>query len=496
MALDCDVLVVGCGIAGTSAAVSAMQQGARVRVLERSPIDERGGNSRYTGGNLRMKSDTEVTDDLAELLVQTSELFVHHSLKELTLKPYAEWPPVLRAYGFADPGLVAAFVDNAPGAVAWMRDCGVRLASSVNPASGVPCLETVGGGEAAVETLAQAAETGGVQFHYETAGRALIVDDDGSVIGVRARSRAEGQVTFSCSSVILAAGGFEGNLEMATRYLGPDAYRLRPVCRGGMYNKGEGIRMALDIGAAPAGQYDGFHAMICDPRSRHTESIKPWNYGILVNNQGHRFVDEGSDSRARISDQIGRAILHQPDGRAFFVYDEKLESIPHFRRQIGSEHDPFTASSIEDLATLIGVNPTNLRNTIDSFNAAVQPGEFTPVVPDGKCTKGIVPPRSNWARPIDGPTFMAYPLECTNVFTFGGLRVSPTAQVVDNEGDEIPGLYAAGEIVGLYYGLYSSATSYLRGLVFGRLAGLNAARASVPAGPPTTKIAEHKVSNA
>ena len=140
----------------------------------------------------------------------------------------------------------------------------------------------------------------------------------------------------------------------------------------------------------------------------------------------------------------------------------KLKDVGNFQRQIGSEVPPVKAGSIEDLATALGIKPSALKATIEEFNAAVQEGDFTPVVPDGKRTRGIAPPKSNWARTIEGPEFMAYPLVCTNVFTFGGIRVSPKAQVVNTDGYVIPGLYAAGEVIGLYYESYVTSTSYLQ----------------------------------
>jgi tricarballylate dehydrogenase len=446
-----------------------------VRILERSPEAERGGNSRYTGGNLKMDSVTEVAADLPELLSMTSETFVHHSLIQLTAKPYEEWPPILRAYGFADPELINALVSNAPEATTWLTSAGVRLELISNPASGVNEMETVGGGIAAIEGLLKSAEDAGATLHYETAARSLITDDDGKVLGVSAWSPNDGRVEFYAKAVIIASGGFEGNQEMGSRYFGAEAYRLRTTSRGGMYNKGEGIEMALAIGAAPAGEYGGFHAMICDPRSVNTESVKPWNYGILVNKRGKRFIDEGSDAREMISDTIGKAILKQPDGIAYFVYDEKIKDVSNYESQIGSELGPITAGSIEELAKKIDVPAETLTKTIAAFNAGVQTGTFIPVTPDGVGTIGVEPPKSNWARAIDGPQFMAYPMVCTNVFTFGGLRISPTTNVVNTEGYEIPGLYAAGETVGLYYGYYASGSSYFRGLVFGRIAGKQAA---------------------
>jgi tricarballylate dehydrogenase len=434
----------------------------------------RGGSSRYTTGLLRLKNTVEVPDEFADRLVQTSETFVQPSFLEQTLRPYDAWPPILRAYAFADPELVRAFVDWVPPSLSWMQSLGIRFEPTVNPSSESQILETVGGGEGAVDKMVQVGEQKGVIFHYETTGRSLIVGDSGEVIGINARSRSEGPTLFMARAVVLASGGFEGNPEMSTKYLGPEAYRLRTVSPGGMYNKGEGIEMALKIGAAPAGQYGGFHVMILDPRSTRSEAIKPWNYGILVNIRGERFVDEGADYREHISDQVGKAILRQPEGRAYFIYDAKIRDVHNYQRQIGSEYPPITGESIEDLAAKLDVNSSVLRTTIQDFNAAIQEGPFRPVKPDGKRTKGITPPKSNWARAIEGPEFMAYPVVCTNVFTFGGIRVSPRAQVVDRDGYEIPGLYAAGEVVGLYYGSYLVGTSFLRGIVFGYIAGRNA----------------------
>jgi tricarballylate dehydrogenase len=469
-----DVVVVGCGIAGMAAAVSAAQAGASVLVLERAPREERGGNSRYTSGNLRMKSLSEPVEDLGEQLTRSSDTFVHHALIAQTMRPYEQWPPILRAHAFADPDLVRSLIDHAPEAVQWLADAGVGLAGSTNPASGVVCLETVGGGVTAVEGLGAVAEELGVRFHYRTTARELLRKDTGHISGVGANRHGHGPTRYDTDAVVLASGGFQGNAEMTARYLGPDAYRLRTVCPGGMYNKGEGIRMALAAGAAPAGQYGGFHAMICDPRSDRHESIKPWNYGILVNRRGLRFVDEGSDARAHISDDVGRAILAQPDGIAYFIYDHTIEDIGNYRRQIGSEHPPITADTPAALATALGVDPDRLTRTLTDYNAATRTGTFTPVTPDGLATEGLALPKSNWARPITGP-LMAYPVVCTNVFTFGGLRVDADAHVLDTDGYPIPGLYAAGETAGLYYSHYASSTSYLRGLVFGRQAGRHAA---------------------
>ncbi len=116
-----------------------------------------------------------------------------------------------------------------------------------------------------------------------------------------------------------------------------------------------------------------------------------------------------------------------------------------------------------------------LKRTVEEYNRACSPGDYRPLELDGLATKGLEPKKSNWALPIDRPPFHAYPIISANVFTFGGLKVDNEGRVLNGDGEPIPGLYAAGEIIGVYYRNYTGATSVLKGLVFGRLAGRHAA---------------------
>jgi tricarballylate dehydrogenase len=265
---------------------------------------------------------------------------------------------------------------------------------------------------------------------------------------------------------------------MLSQYLGPQAYLLRPVARGGFYNKGEGIRMALRIGAAPAGQYGDFHAEPIDPRSGNPEpSIMVFPYGIVVNREGRRFMDEASDAVDRVYEPLTRAILQLPGGIAYFITDAKISDVPVYTRAIRTEQPAIMADSLRDLAKQIEVNFSGLEETIEAFNNAVPTvGTFNPLEPDGLATRGLQPPKSNWARSIDRPPFMAYPMVASVVFTLGALKVNTRAQVVSCDGRAIPGLYAAGETVGMYYGAYVGSTSVLKAIVFGRIAGRSAAQ--------------------
>lgn len=472
-----DVVVAGCGVAGLSAAVSAAENGARVAVLERAPREERGGQSRYTEAYLRMKSETEVSDDFEEHLAENGSGAVDPDLAGELARPASERAPFARSLGIADADMIQTFSEQAGPTVAWMKSLGVRFDFLPTQflTSSQPRLLPVGGGEAMVEALAARAESLGVTFCYETTAQRLEQDEDGRVTGLLARDR-QGRLRLS-GRVVLACGGFEGNSEMMTRYVGPRAVYLRPVCKGGYFNRGEGISMALDIGAAGAGEFGSYHAEPVDPRSGISEpSIFIFPYGILVNKDGHRFTDEAPGTVDAHYERVTRRIFEQRDGTAWVILDARHTRIPNYRLGIRTDKPPVVANSIRELAAKLALPADALEETVARYNAACQPGETRPLQLDGLSTEGLTPPKSNWAVPVDEAPFHAYPIISANVFTFGGLQINADARVLDKDGEAIPGLYAAGEIVGLYYGTYTGATSVLKGMVFGRIAGQDAAR--------------------
>ncbi|MDB5998383.1 MAG: FAD-binding dehydrogenase, partial [Rhizobacter sp.] len=474
-----DVVVAGCGVAGLSAAVAAAQAGAKVAVLERSTQQERGGQSRYTEAYLRMKSLTEVTDDFETHLAENGCGSVDPELLEDAATGGEHRSALARALSIADPNLIETFSERAGPTIAWTQAMGVRFDFLPTQflTKSQPRLLPVGGGQALVETLAKTAEQLGVQFFYETSASALLTDDAGSVVGLHVTGRGHKRMTLK-GQVVLACGGFEGNAEMMTRYVGPRAVYLRPVCKGGYYNRGEGISMALDIGAAVSGDFGSYHAEPVDPRSGVSEpSIFIFPYGILVNLNGERFTDEARGTVDAVYEPVTRRIYEQPQGTAYVVLDARHMEVPNYRLAIRSDKPPIVGQTIEELADKIGVPADALKRTVDGYNRACVPGQWRPLELDGVATLGLTPPKSNWALPLDKAPFHAYPIISANVFTFGGLKIDPSARVLDADGDAIDGLYAAGEIVGLYYGNYTGATSVLKGMVFGRIAGEGAAAA-------------------
>ena len=460
-----------------SAAVAAAEQGGRVAILERAPREERGGQSRYTEAYLRMKSDTEVTDDFEVHIAENGSGYVDPELVQEASRPAGERAAYARALNLADPDVLQTFAAEAGPTIQWLKGFGVRFDFLPTQflTKSQPRLLPVGGGLALVEALAAQAERLGVEFFYETTADSLEQDEDGRVIALRARQRG-GRLRLA-GQVVLACGGFEGNTEMQARYIGPRAGFLRPICKGGHFNRGEGIRMALDIGAAAAGDFGSYHAEPIDPRSGVSEpSVFVFPYGILVNKEGLRFTDEAPGTVDAHYERITRRIFEQRDGFAYVILDAKHMRIPNYKLSIRTDKPPLTAGSIAALATVLDLPEDTLTATVQAYNDACRSGTFRPLELDGLATTGLRPPKSNWALPIDEAPFHAYPIISANVFTFGGVKVDVDARVLDGDGLPIPGLYASGEVIGLYHGTYTGATSVLKGLVFGRQAGRDATR--------------------
>ncbi len=285
---------------------------------------------------------------------------------------------------------------------------------------------------------------------------------------------------------MLAAGGFQSDPEWRTRYLGP-GWELAKV-RGTRFNTGDGIRMALAAGAAPTGNWSGCHAVawernapefgdlaIGDQFQKHSY---PW--GIYINAEGRRFVDEGADFRNYTYAKYGRVILSQPGQFAWQIFDAKVKAqlrdeykIKQVTKRVGNTLEELV-SKLED------TNQAAALEEIKRYNAAVQTEiAFNPNVKDGRSTKNLPINKSNWANTIDTPPYEAYAVTCGITFSFGGLKINTDAQVISSDGAPIPGLYAAGELVGgIFWFNYPGGTGLTNGAVFGKIAGASAARAA------------------
>ena len=454
-----ELIVIGMGAAGLSAAVSyvdAADASPRVAVLERSARESRGGSTRFTGSWFRVTEDRQLDSKFVETMEVVSG-------------------------GLADLEYCRALEREVPASIAFLEEHGVGY---VYFKQGLPNRNTGGGlgmpagnGLGIVDGLAGVLEqTEGVDLLYETEAVRLGVSDEGRVDGVVVRGRDGLLRTLRAAAVVIASGGFEGNKEMLTQYLGERACDLPVISPGTGHNRGEGIRMAVEVGADTAGQFDMFHAEPVDARSTDPDPVVyPYTYGIVVNRHAQRFFDEGRDSFDSTFEQLGYEIWRNQEQTAFLVGDATSLSVAGFQDVVFTKLPPVTAATPSELGRKLGLEGAALEATIARYNAAVGPGDFDPYVFDGKSTVGLDPPKSNWAFPLDSPPFFAYPLTCAVCFTFGGVRTDTLARVVSPAGTPIPGLYAAGEVTGLYYHEYPVGTSVIRGVTFGRIAGLHAA---------------------
>jgi len=460
-----DLVVLGCGAAGLSAAVAhdvaarAAGRKARIAVAERAPREARGGATRWTSSWFRITEDRRLDPAFVARMREASG-------------------------GLADLDYCRTLEREVPETLAFLELNGVELTYFKQPFAnrntggglGMP----VRGGLGIVEGLCAALErTAGVEMLYETEAVRLELTESGRIAGVVVRARDGTARTLRAGAgVVIACGGFEGNAEMLTRYLGPRACDLPLIAPTLRYNTGDGVRMAMEIGAATAGQFDMFHGEPVDARSSKPDAVVyAYPFGIVVNARAERFYDEGKDSFDSTFEELAFEIWRHQGQKAFLIGDQTTASIEPVQAIILTDQPPLAGATLRELATALGLDPRALERTVAAYNSAIGAGEFDPRTFDGKAARGLVPPKSNWAFPIERPPFIGYPLTCAVTFTFGGVRTDSLARVLTPSGAAIPGLYAAGEVTGLYYHHYPAGTSVLRAATFGRIAGEHAARA-------------------
>lgn len=478
--ISTDIVVVGCGIAGLSAAVTALQEGKKVTVLERSSEEDFGGNTRWTEAYMRMKNDAEIADDFEEHFMLNAGYNLDPNILREVSESSDTWPAYVKSHSLPDPELISTFANKVPPTIAWLKSFGLKFGPQpiYLLTQNTHRIAAQGGGLALIERLNQEVVSLGGTILYETTADDLLYNNDGIISGVKCTAANREKLNINAPYTVLASGGFQGNPEMMTHYMGKKAAHIRPVARGGYYNRGEGIRMALAAGAAPAGEFGSYHAEPVDPRSPHAEAvIFIYPYGVLLNKEGKRFIDEAPGTVDAHYDDISRSFADQKDGLVYVIFDDQVEDIPRWKTSIRSEIAPIEAPTLEALASELDIESGAMLNSIATYNAACPKIEnFTPFEIDGAQTNGIEPRKSNWARPIEKPPFRAFPIISSNCFTFGGLKVNNKSQVLDNDGKIIRGLLAAGETVGIYHQVYTGSTSVLRGAVFGRIAGQTASR--------------------
>ena len=486
---DFDVIIVGGGNAALCAALSAEEAGASVLVLERAGEDDSGGNSRFTAGAMRVVYNGDA--DIHELMPDLSDEEKRMTdFGAYTADQFFDDMARVTEYR-CDPDLTEVLVRQSYETLKWMGSKGTRFLPLYGKQAfkvdgrfkfwGGLTVEAWGGGPGLIDGLTKACTKRGIEIRYGARVTGLLTEE-AVVTGVSVRQDGKSS-ELHAAAVVLACGGFESNAEWRTRYLGP-GWELAKV-RGTRFNTGDGLRMALEIGASPAGNWSGCHAVGWDRNAPEFGDLAvgdgfqkhSYPFGIMVNATGRRFVDEGADFRNYTYAKYGRAVLEQPGQFAWQVFDAKVTHLlrDEYRiRQITKAE----ANTLEELAgKLEGVDGQAFIEEMTAYNAAIdQATPFSPNVKDGRATQGLAVNKSNWANVLDEPPFIAFQITCGVTFTFGGLRVDTGAQVIDDDGVPIAGLYAAGEMIGgLFYFNYPGGTGLTSGAVFGRIAGRSAA---------------------
>lgn len=496
-----DVIVVGAGNAALAAAVSARENGAeRVVVLEKAPERMRGGNTHWSGGVFRIAFDDP--RELAPLLPDVDRYYenFYAGITPYTFDDYHG--DLLRvSSGRTDPDLSRLLVGNSKDTVFWMNTVGAVEMEPAITVAGVKKGNTVVWPRGLVVRAKHegvglstawfaCAERMGIEVRYASAAVALEQDDSGAVNGVRVRDD-NGMHTLRAKAVILACGGFEANVQMRTQHIGSLVGAAK--VRGTPYNQGDGLRMAMSIGAMPWGQWSGCHATPISadwgefaPRELTDRSNRlSYLYGVLINRKGQRFLDEGEDLNLFTYAKYGRAILAEPGAMAYQIFDGKVTHLLEPRYETSK---PITADTLPSLLDQLDLeDKQQAARTLADYNAAARAAEatFDPSIKDGLSTLDLTPNKTNWAARLDTPPFYAYTCTGGITFTFGGLKVDAGTRVVGTDWRAIHGLYACGEMIGgLFYDNYPAGTGLVSGATFGRIAGRNAARLALGEGPP------------
>jgi len=482
--LDADVLVIGGGNAGFTAAHAAAERGRKVILLEKGTEELSGGNSFYTAGATRI-----VHGGLEDLsgFIEEDERHAVTEVPPYTAEDYASDLAKVTE-GRNDPELTKVLIAESQSTLRWLTGLGLKYRLMYERQAyerpdgsylfwGGLHVGNVGGGEGMMADHARVAARLGVDVRYGHAATGLLVED-GAVTGVRALT-PEGERTFTAESVILTAGGFESDPQKRREFLG-EGWENAKV-RGTPCNTGDMITAALEIGAARGGDWNTCHSVQWDAFTPLNESNREltnrltrqsYPLGIIVNRDGERFLDEGADFRNYTYAKYGREILRQPGSIAYQIFDATLRPMLRTEEYDMPGVSVETADTIAELAAKIGISQEKLEKTVTEFNNSIDRSvPLDPNVLDGRAAR-TQPPKSNWASPLETGPFYAFGVTCGITFTFGGVRGDTHGRVLDESGAPIPGLFAAGEMLGgLFSTNYPGGSGLAAGCVFGRRAG-------------------------
>jgi tricarballylate dehydrogenase len=456
-----DVIVVGGGNAAMCAALQARGAGRSVIVLERAGEHMRGGNTRHTR-NIRCSH------------AEADQFFSGPYSEEEYLKDL-----ISVTGGPENMDLAKMAICESSALPAWMSKHGVHWQQ---PLAGTLHLGRtnrwfLGGGKALLNTYFLTAKRMGIAVRYDALVEDFVIDS-GKFEAVRLKNENGGELVRG-RSVVVAAGGYEANIEWLKRNWGAAAENF--IVRGTPFNDGVMLAALMKNGAKSIGDPKGFHAIAVDARAPKFDGgivtrLDVVPFGIVVNRDARRFYDEGEDIWPKRYAIWGTLIAGQPGQIAYGVVDAKA-----IHRFLPPMFKPFQADTLEALAPQLGLDVRTFVETVTQYNQATAGNtDLRMDRLDDNCTKGITPPKSHWAMPVDRPPFYALPLRPGITFTYMGVEVDDCARVVDTRGKPFPNIFAAGEIMSgniLTKG-YLGGFGLTIGSVFGRLAGREAANSA------------------
>ncbi|WP_099092690.1 FAD-dependent tricarballylate dehydrogenase TcuA [Corynebacterium crudilactis] len=479
-----DVVVVGGGNAGFTAALAAATRGRKVILLERGLEEMAGGNSFYTAGATRIPHDG--LEDLQDF-IEYDERHANTVVPPYSAEEYTA-DLVKVTEGKNDPALTEVLVKEAAPTLRWLKNLGLKYRLMYERQAyerpdgsflfwGGLHVGNVGGGEGLIADHTRVALENGIDIRYGHRAAELITEE-GRVVGVRG-TNTDGDFELRAESVIMTAGGYESNPQWREEHLGAGWENAK--VRGTPYNQGDMIKAALEIGAAKGGDFSTCHSVQWDAFTPNNESNREltnrltrqsYFLGAIVNKNGERFLDEGADFRNYTYAKYGKEILKQPDSIAYQIFDATLRPMLRTEEYDMPGISVQQADTIEELAEKINIDPQALASTISDYNTKVDRSvDFDPTVKDGK-SSSTTPVKSNWASPLENGPFYAYAVTCGITFTFGGVKTDTEGRVLDADGKHIEGLYAAGEMLGgLFSTNYPGGSGLAAGCVFGRRAG-------------------------
>lgn len=485
-----DVIIVGSGNAALCAGIAACEKGAKVLMIEKASEDMAGGNTKYTAGAMRFAYET--SDDLLPLLATpedprilradfgryTQQSFSSDLLKFNDKEPLSTEQKTLVSKSYSTLLWLASHgVTFDP---IWSRQSFEKAGKIVFWGGLTLAAENEGVGLFNMEL--RAFKSLGGEIRYRTEFKSLNTSND-IITGVTLTSGEE----LKSKAIILACGGFESNATLRSKFLGLEWASAK--VRGTPNNTGDGLIAAWDLGAQRYGRFSGCHATPMDyfmkdygnlsiPHGERKNYRKICYFlGVMLNENGLRFLDEGVDFRNYTYAQFGQAILKEPGKRAWQIFDSKVFDLLYSEYEFSDAHYEEADSLAELFQKCDGLDSLTAMKTLQEFNRNVAKViNFDPTVLDGLSSHSSGVNKSNWAQKIDTGPFRAYPVTGGITFTYGGLKVSQKAEVLDTQDKPIKGLFACGEIVGgVFYCGYPGGSGLTSGAVFGRLAGSSAA---------------------